>query len=215
MYKVSITKEELAQLDKVEYTGNIYVVDTVSQAKSAISHLRKYSVVGFDTETRPSFKKGVIRNMALIQIATHDDCFLFRVNKFGIPDVLMDFLEDESIIKVGLSIKDDFGVLRRTNKSANPNGFVELQNMANANGISDKSLQKIYAILFGRRISKGQRLSNWEAPALTVAQQGYAALDAWSCLKIYEHLSDSKFIAEKSRYYREVEEPNQIKKEQE
>lgn len=206
MYKVSITKEEISQLEKVDYTGNIHVVDTVSQAKAAILYLRKYKIVGFDTETRPSFKKGVVRNMALIQIATQDECFLFRVNKFGIPDALMDFLEDENVVKVGLSVKDDFGVLRRTNKTAKPNGFIELQNLAQANGISDKSLQKIYAILFEQRISKGQRLSNWEAPELTQAQQEYAALDAWACLKIYDYLNNSLFVAEKSRYYREVEE---------
>ncbi len=207
MKKITITKDEIAGLDVVSFPGKIHVINSLSQAKTAITYLRKHKYLGFDTETRPSFKKGVLRPMALMQISTHDECFLFRVNKIGIPDTLKELLEDENIIKIGLSIKDDFGVLRRSTDNTSPDGFVELQNLVKTYGISDISLQKIYAILFDKRISKGQRLSNWEAPELSQAQQEYAAIDAWACLKIYDYLIAGNFNPAISKYLKEIENP--------
>jgi ribonuclease D len=162
-------------------------------------------LIGFDTETRPSFRKGEVRPMALMQLSTFDECFLFRINKIGFIDILMNFLENTKIVKVGLSIKDDFGVLRRTSKDTQPNGFIELQTLVTQYGISDISLQKIYAILFDKRISKGQRLTNWEAQELSSSQCQYAALDAWACLKIYSHLINGKFDFATSKYLRNEE----------
>ena len=207
MLKVTITKEELAELEVESFPGKIYIINSVADARKAITYLKKYNYLGFDTETRPSFQKGVLRKMALMQLSTHDECFLFRINKIGIPDCLKDFLDDNSVVKIGLSLKDDFGVLKRSMHSgAIPGSFVELQNMVKTYGISDISLQKIYGFLFDKRISKGQRLSNWEAADLTSAQQEYAAIDAWACLKIYDYLVGGNFNPDTSKYLRNVEE---------
>lgn len=207
MQKVTITKDEIGTLEVECFPGKIHIINSLSQAKTAIIYLRKHKYLGFDTETRPSFKKGALRPMALMQISTHDECFLFRINKIGIPDMLKELLEDENITKIGLSIKDDFGVLRRSTDSTCPEGFIELQTLVKTYGISDISLQKIYAILFDKKISKSQRLSNWEAPELTPAQQEYAAIDAWACLKIYDYLIDNGFNPQSSKYLREIEDP--------
>lgn len=205
MQKITITKDEIAMLDTECFPGKIHVINSLSQAKTAITYLRKHKYLGFDTETRPSFKKGALHPMALMQISTHDECFLFRINKIGVPDMLKELLEDENITKIGLSIKDDFGVLRRSTDNTCPDGFVELQTMVKTYGISDSSLQKVYAIIFEKRISKGQRLSNWEATELTPAQQEYAAIDAWACLKIYDYLIEGKFKPQSSKYLKEIE----------
>ncbi|WP_373775940.1 3'-5' exonuclease, partial [Porphyromonas loveana] len=126
-------------------------------------------------------------SVALMQIATETDCFLFRLNIINIPDELQQLLENPDTLKVGLSLHDDVTVIRRR-RPLEPAGFVELQRLCPAYGIRDSSLQKVYAIIFGKRISKSQRLTNWEARKLTDAQQGYAALDAWACLRIFNHL---------------------------
>ncbi|MDR1645030.1 MAG: 3'-5' exonuclease domain-containing protein 2 [Tannerellaceae bacterium] len=184
----TITKDAIALLPAEEYKGRIVVVDQKKDALLAVEYLSQYAKVGFDTETRPSFKKGKRFKLSLIQIATEDCCFLFRLNKIGLPPSLEAFLSDPSILKIGLSLRDDFGALRkRTN--AEPANFLDLQDYVGRFGIEDASLQKIYAILFGKRISKGQRLTNWDADALSESQKKYAALDAWACLVIYDHLN--------------------------
>ncbi|WP_106828796.1 3'-5' exonuclease [Parabacteroides pacaensis] len=183
----NITKGEIAIMPKEEFTGSITVIQNQNEAQSAVDYLSSYPIVGFDTETRPSFKKGQTYKIALIQIAVEDTCFLFRVNKIDIPVCLVRFLTDDSIRKIGLSLKDDFGAMRKRSNLV-PAGFLDLQSYVRDFGIEDASLQKIYAILFNKRISKGQRLTNWEAEVLTDAQKKYASLDAWACLKIYNRL---------------------------
>ena len=203
MYIVSIDKQTINQMPVVSFPGRIHVIYAPSQVKSAVMALRSASIVGFDTETRPSFKRGERHNVALLQLSTTSDAFLFRINNTGIPAPLKEFIEDKSITKVGLSTTDDFHQLARV-CDAHPNGFVELQQMVKQFRITDMSLQKIYAILFQEKISKGQQLSNWEAPQLTDAQKRYAAIDAWACLSIYNHLKDGHFIPQDSPYYHEL-----------
>lgn len=198
-YIVSIGKEALAGLPLMVYPAEITVVDSASMARSALRALSKETMVGFDTETRPSFRKGQVHKVALMQISTTERCFLFRLNKIGISAELKAFLENPDIIKVGLSVHDDFGALRRSGE-LNPEGFIDLQHVVKQYDITDISLQKIYAIIFGERISKSQRLSNWEADTLSEGQQAYAALDAWACLKIYNHLNDGCFDPQQSQY---------------
>lgn len=198
---VSIDKEQVNELPPIEFSGQIYVVDTLSMVNAAVQHLRKQPIVGFDTETRPSFRRGESHKPALVQLATADECFLFRINKLhGLPAKLNDYLEDEACRKVGLSTNDDFNQLRRFGP-IQPAGFTELQQLVGDYGITDLSLQKIYAILFGRKISKGQRLTNWEADELTASQRQYAAIDAWACVQIYYHLLSGAFVARQSPYY--------------
>lgn len=181
------------------YTGAIKIVDTPELAHAAIQELSQQQMVGFDTETRPSFRKGCVHKVALMQISTFDCCYLFRLNKIGIGNDLKEFLENPDVLKIGLSVHDDFNVLRRSGEFS-PKGFVDLQEVVKKYGIKDISLQKIYAIIFGNRISKSQRLTNWEAEHLTGAQQAYAALDAWACLKIYTYLMAGSFVAEDCPY---------------
>lgn len=196
---VAISKEQLSQLPVVDYHGEIIVVDKVEAVASAMEYLRSQRLVGIDTETRPSFKKGRTYSVALMQIASLEKCYLFRINKIGFVKELHDFMEDESVVKVGLSLKDDFHVLHKI-AEFEPHAYVELQSLVKEYCISDASLQKIYGILFGGRISKSQRLSNWEASVLTHAQQLYAALDARACLDIYMYLKSGRFVPQKSPY---------------
>lgn len=188
-YATNITKEELAELPLEEFEGRIFVVLTEKEADKAVDYLMKFQTLGFDTETRPNFKKGQRNKVALMQISTDDTCFLFRLNRIGIPDSLERLLSSEEVKKIGLSLRDDFGALRKRSEME-PTNFVDLQKVVGNYGIDAASLQKIYAILFKKKISKGQRLTNWEADVLTDAQQKYAALDAWACLRIYNHLNN-------------------------
>jgi len=187
----SITKEEIASFEVEEFPGKIYVIDNPLDAKKATRYLSQFEFLGFDTETRPSFKRGDLHSVSLIQLSTSDTCFLFRLNGNGFPLPLIDLLSNPKILKIGLSLKDDFLSMSRLLKFS-PQGFVDLQKIVQKYGIEDLSLQKIYAILFRKKISKGQRLSNWEAEELTESQKKYAALDAWACLKIYEYLQQKK-----------------------
>lgn len=198
-FYIAISKEQLSGLPTVVFPGQITVVDTVEAANEALSVLRKESVVGFDTETKPSFRKGQSNSVALIQVSTLDRCYLFRLKKLGFIDGLREFMEDSSVKKIGLSLHDDFHVLHR-GAEFNPDGFVDLQSLVKEYGISDISLQKIYGIIFNERISKSQRLSNWEAACLTASQQSYASIDAWACLRIYNYLRRGLFNPDTSPY---------------
>ena len=180
----SITKDELNLLPVETLTGDIQVVETLEAFDSMLELLNKEEVVGFDTETKPVFTKGKRNKVALLQIATSTTCYLIRLNRIGFPVGLTDFFNND-VLKVGLSIKDDFLMLRGRDHALEPRSFVELQSFVKDYGIADNSLQKIYAILFGKKLSKAQRLSNWEAEELSHGQQAYAALDAIACRRIY------------------------------
>jgi ribonuclease D len=183
----TITKDEIASFDTEEFGGRIYVIDNLKDTEKAVHYLSGFKCLGFDTETRPSFKKGRMNIIALIQLSTEDQCFLFRLNRIGFPPALINLLSNPDVMKIGLSLRDDFNSMGRRMKFT-PRGFLDLQKMVAKHDIEDISLQKIYALLFRKRISKNQRLSNWEADVLSKEQKKYAALDAWACLKIYENL---------------------------
>ena len=177
-------------MPKVLFPGRIFVVYTESDAEKAVAYLKAQRIVGVDTETRPSFKRGTTHKVALLQISTQDTCFLFRLNRIGMPDSLQEFLMSDTL-KIGLSLKDDFNSLRkRQDMHPDRGNWIELQEYVGKFGIEDRSLQKIYANLFGEKISKNQRLSNWEADVLSEGQKLYAATDAWACVEIYNCLSE-------------------------
>lgn len=188
-FVTSITKEEINELPIEVFPGSIIVVDTVEKLNQSMLFLNQQDLVGIDTETRPVFKKGRRNKVALIQISTYSVCFLIRLNLLGLTEELYDFLSNKDIVKVGLSLKDDFLMLKARNVKLEPKGFIELQEYVKDFGIEDESLQKIYAIIFNKKISKAQRLSNWEARVLSPRQQSYASLDAWACLRIYRMLN--------------------------
>lgn len=189
MFRETITKEEINDLPLGYFEGDIIVVDRFRNVKKAAKILEGYPVIGFDTETRPSFKKGVVNKVALLQLATPDQAFLIRLNKLGLPAEIRKILADPDIIKPGVAIHDDIKALKEM-KFFNPGGFVELQNHVKDFGIRNFSLKKLSAIVLGFRISKSQQLSNWESLYLTEAQKIYAATDAWVSLKIYDYLNN-------------------------
>lgn len=187
-------------MPQVMFPGDIYVIDSIFHVKEAMRVLMNYPMVGFDTETRPSFRKGVVHKTALMQLSTPHECFLFRTCKIGVPQDLAQYLANASYLKVGLSLHDDFKIMSKFDNCSEPSGFLDLQDIVGDYCITDISLQKIYAILFGEKIAKGQQLTNWEAPTLTPAQQNYGAVDAWACLKIYNYLKSGLFDPNLSPY---------------
>ncbi len=199
---LGITKEQLAGLPEVHFPGKVVVVDSAAKARDALAYLNKLAIIGFDTETRPSFRKDQHYKVSLVQLSTNEECFLFRLKQMGSLKGLVQLFESPAIQKIGLSVKDDFHSLERLPdfKAFKPEGFVELQTFVKQFRIANNSLQKIYGVVFNEKISKSQRLTNWEAPSLTSSQQSYAAIDAWACLKLYEHLSAGGFDPEQCPY---------------
>jgi ribonuclease D len=190
-YNAHIEKNEVSTMPTVAFEGRIITIDTPQAVDQAIIALSKESHVGIDTETRPSFAKGKTYEVSLLQLSTEDTCFLFRLNYIGMPKVLVDLLQDGRQLKVGLSLRDDIQNLKRKHEFE-PRGFLDLQHYVKEMGVEAQSLQKIYALLFGKKISKSQRLTNWEADVLTDRQKGYAATDAWACVRIYDYLEELK-----------------------
>ena len=187
MFQPTIDKEELKKLPLQAFPGTIHVVDSMAGLKKYLPVLKKEKVLGFDTETRPTFKKGQVNQISLVQIATTFHAFLFRISALNLPDLLIEFFEDDSIIKVGAALHDDLIDLRKI-RDFKAGGFLDLQKYVEAFGIENKGVAKLAGIVLGIRISKNQQLSNWDAEKLNTAQKAYAAMDAWVCLKIYQEL---------------------------
>lgn len=189
----TISKEQLAELPTKEFAGHPVTVIDLEQAELAVQQIRESGLlVGFDTETRPSFTKGVTYRVCLVQLSVGQVCYLFRLNKIKeMPACLKALLEDPNVVKVGLSTQDDFKNLRKWGELT-PRGFIELQQLVKNYGIAEMSLAKIYALLFGLKLSKRQRLTNWEADQLNFKQLAYASLDAIACVEIYEALMKCK-----------------------
>jgi Ribonuclease D len=187
MYKENITAEELAEHELSWFKGEIVLVDNLKTFYRVFPRLLKSDLLGFDTETRPTFKKGKKNSVSLIQLSTEDLACLFRINKIGIPNELVDLLSDPAIIKAGVAVHDDVRFLKVVRKFT-PEGFVDLQTLVKDFGIQSSGLKKLAAIVLGFRISKRQQVTDWEAEQLSEAQQIYAATDAWVCHQIYKKL---------------------------
>ena len=182
-----ISKEDLNNLPVDAFNGEIVVVDFAHDVKKILPYLKKQKILGFDTEAKPSFKKGVKNEVALLQLSTEKKAFLFRLNKMGLTPELISILNDPLITKVGVAISDDLKDLKRL-LEFNPNGFVEIQEKVKEFEIENFGLKKLSGLLLGFRISKAQQTSNWEAEKLSVQQIKYAATDAWVSLEIYNRL---------------------------
>ena len=180
-------KQRIPDLPKVLFEGRIVVILTESEAQKAVDYLLSQPILGVDTETRPSFKKGRANKVALLQVASHEICFLFRLNQLGISPAVKRLLEDKSVPKIGLSWHDDLNMLHKSGEFET-GYFIDLQNHVREIGVEDLSLQKLYANFFGQKISKRERLTNWEADILNDKQKQYAATDAWACIMLYEEL---------------------------
>lgn len=184
-------KSKISSLPRVVFDGRIHVILSRSQAERAVDFLLQQPMLGVDTETRPSFSRGTYYRVSLLQVSTRTACFLFRLNIIGMTPAIVKFLEDTTVPKVGLSWHDDLNGLAKLGHF-NPGHFIDIQNHVKEVGIEDLSLQKLYANLFGRCISKSQQLTNWERDILTDKQKQYAATDAWACIQIYDELQRLK-----------------------
>ena len=186
-FAAKIGNDETAALPAIEFGGEIRVVEEERDVAAACSYLMRQPLLGFDTETRPSFRPGVMFRVSLLQLSTPEVCYLFRLNKIRFDKAIVRLLESKDILKIGADVGGDLRSLRQI-KPFRDGGFVDLQTLAPEWGIEEKSLKKLSAIVLGQRVSKAQRLSNWEAATLTDKQQLYAATDAWVCTRIYEQL---------------------------
>ena len=180
-------KAKINALPRVTFEGRIIVVLTEWDAQKAVRYLLSQPILGVDTETRPSFKRGQLNQVALLQVSSYDVCFLFRLNQLGLSPSVKQLLEDTTVPKIGLSLRDDLMMLHKLGDFETGN-FIDLQNQVQEIGVEDLSLQKLYANFFGQRISKRERLTNWEADVLKDKQKLYAATDAWTCIMLYEEL---------------------------
>lgn len=183
----TISNEDVAQLEPVRFDGKIVVVETVRDLLRACEVLSAQKIIGFDTETRPSFTSGMMNKVALLQLSTDDVCFLIRLNKIPLDKALIAILQNENIAKVGAAVQNDIAALNALRRFK-ARGFIDLQNEVGRFGIEDRSLRKLSGIIIGKKVSKAQRLSNWEAQTLTPQQQQYAATDAWVCIELLRRL---------------------------
>ncbi|MBN1159595.1 MAG: 3'-5' exonuclease domain-containing protein 2 [Bacteroidales bacterium] len=186
-YFENIDEDFIKTLPVRSFEGKIYLIDTTEKLKSAEPLLVNERIFGFDTETKPSYKKGRIHQVSLLQLATHNKAFLFRLNKIKIPDLLVQIIQDPDCLKIGTAIREDLNALNRL-RAMEPEGFVELQEFVKKYGIADNGLKKLTANVLGIRISKRNQTSNWARAVLTREQLQYAAMDAWVCLEIYKTL---------------------------
>ena len=192
-FVAKIDNNETAQLPAIEFKGEICIIDREEQIEEACRYLAAQPVIGFDTETRPSFKAGVSYRVSLLQLASEERCYLFRLNRIPLAKPLLNLLENAKLPKIGADVAGDLrslGQLRHFRAA----GFIDLQQEVGAWGIEEKSLRKMSAIVLGKRVSKAQRLSNWESSTLTDKQQTYAATDAWVCIEIYRRLQKTPKI---------------------
>lgn len=193
MFKQEVTKEEINELPLIRYEGEVFVVTTADELADALTDLNKQSVIGFDTESRPSFRKGEYYPISLVQIATPGLVYLIRINKTGFTPGLKALFENPKITKAGISILDD---LRELQKLAHfrPAGVVDLNQVSQAAGVKNIGVRSLSAIILGIRISKSQQTSNWERDTLSKSQVYYAATDAWVCLQLFEKLERWGYI---------------------
>ncbi|MEP1096350.1 MAG: 3'-5' exonuclease [Cyclobacteriaceae bacterium] len=189
----NITKEDIRELPLLTFNGPIHVVETEADFDGAIQALHAEKILGFDTEKKPTFKKGEYNPTAMIQLSSIEEAFLFRLNKIGYPKPLFDLMANPDVTKLGISIDDDIKELEKL-ADFRPLGFTDVNDIAKEIGAKHIGVKKLAAIFLKHRISKGQQTSNWEINALTTSQQRYAATDAWICLRIYNEIKKNGFL---------------------
>lgn len=189
MFAENLTNDEINDLPLYQFNGGIFVIDTFDKLDDYLPLIQEHKILGFDTETKPAFKKGVINPVSLLQLTSSTQAFLIRINRIGFPDEIKNILSDKHVKKIGLAIKDDIKILKNINEFE-PNSFIDLQDYVEDFGIEAKSLKKISAIVLDKRISKSQQVTNWEREELSEAQKVYAATDAWACLQVHKKLNN-------------------------
>lgn len=194
MIPFSITKEELNELPLGQFEGEIFLIDELDQVDEAVDFLEDQRIIGFDTETKPAFRKGQFNQVALLQLSTPHQAFLFRLNKIGFPDSLRSLLEKENLVKVGAAVHDDLKGLRKLTDSFYPLSFFDLNDELKKVGFHNVGVRNLCGMVLKIRISKSEQVSNWEAETLTEKQQRYAATDAWACLEVFELLKSEGYL---------------------
>ena len=179
----------------ISFRGGIHVISKLKEVPEALESLSSVKLLGFDTETRPAFHRGISNPVALLQLSGDSDAFLFRLREVGLPRQLIDLMENPSILKVGVAIHDDIRALQE-NRNFEPRGFIDLADIARELGIVTTGLRNLSGIVLGKRISKRFQLSNWERKTLDENQKVYAATDAWVCREIYRRLKEEGFMQE-------------------
>jgi len=188
MFAETIDNDDILKLPRISFPGEIKVISNIKQLKQYLPLIQNCDVLGFDTETKPNFKKGNSNGVALLQLASDEASLIIRLKTLGVPSILKNLLEDPNVTKVGVAIRDDLKAIQKI-KRFYPKGFLDLQHFAKEKGIESQSVRKLAAIVLNARVSKNQQLSNWESEKLTDSQLQYAATDAWVCREIYLKLS--------------------------
>lgn len=196
MIPYSISKEELLELPLGQFEGPIYLIDRPEQVEDAVDFLENQLLIGFDTETKPSFRKGEFNHVSLLQLATANQAFIFRLNKIGFPPALRSLLEKENVLKVGAAVHDDLKALKKLTDSFHPLSFFDLNDELKKVGFHNVGVRNLCGMVLKIRISKAEQVSNWEADKLTERQLRYAATDAWSCVEIFQKLKTEGFLDE-------------------
>lgn len=196
MIPYSISKEEVNELPLGQFEGEIYMIDHPDQVEEAVDFLEDQKIIGFDTETKPSFRKGQFNHVSLLQLSTTEQAFLFRLNKIGFPEVLRNLMEKENLIKIGAAVHDDLKGLGKLTDSFYPQSFFDLNDELKKVGFHNVGVRNLSGMVLKIRISKSEQVSNWESEILTEKQQRYAATDAWACLKVFNVLREEGFLDE-------------------
>jgi len=194
MIPLQITKEEVNALEMGAFQGRIVMIDHPKDIAEAVQTLKKSRLLGFDTETRPAFRKGVSYDVALLQLSTPNTAYLFRLNLIGLPAGVQDILEDPKIVKIGAAVRDDLKGLRKLSPTFTPASFFDLNEELKRVGFLNVGVRNLSAMVLNIRISKSEQVSNWEGETLTDKQQLYAATDAWACLEVFQKLREGGYL---------------------
>ncbi len=196
MIQKSITKDQVNELPIGQFEGEIILVNSLDQIDEVVEDLSYHDLIGFDTETKPAFRKGVYNYVALLQLSTADVAYLIRVNEIGLPKKVQKLMEDPNILKIGAAVLDDLRGLKKHAADFNPGGFFDLNDELKKVGFQNIGVRNLAAMVLNFRVSKSEQVSNWEAPELTEKQMLYAATDAWVCLEIYKKLQYQGYLDE-------------------
>ncbi|SNS62281.1 3'-5' exonuclease [Belliella buryatensis] len=194
MIQKRITKEEVNNLPIGQFDGEIVLVNSIEQIDEVVEELSYHDLIGFDTETKPAFRKGVYNYVALLQLSTPDVAFLIRLNQIGLPKAVQNIMEDQDVVKIGAAVLDDLRALKKHAANFKPAGFFDLNDELKKVGFENIGVRNLAAMVLNFRVSKSEQVSNWEAPELTEKQQLYAATDAWVCLEIYKKLQYQGYL---------------------
>lgn len=194
MIPLKISKEEVNALEIGAFRGDIVLVDEMSELTKAVVALKQSKWLGFDTETRPAFKKGVSHEVSLLQLSTKETAYLFRLNKIGLPAEVQEILEEPQTIKIGAAVRDDLKALKKISPNFKPALFFDLNEELKKVGFENFGVRNLSAMVLNMRISKSEQVSNWEVEKLTDKQLLYAATDAWACLEIFRKLRQEGYL---------------------